>query len=169
MAWFGLSLAASAVILLACIPFVVRHQAKNPAKYGAKVKARHIRAMLRRCAVCGQSLKNHSFHRFGVTIGSPENAKNAASFLKAISEHRWTDVAGFKSFDVQKDTYGADVVRCNLVPLLTTLVTWEPADFGIGEEFVHLEVLDGESSRELESLIEGGRTHAIPGDRWVDL
>jgi hypothetical protein len=165
----GLALIGSAALVVAYLIFDFRRLVKKPSKHGGKAQAHRIKTWLNRCPACEQSFKGHSFNRLAVTIFAPERTKDASVLLKAVGAHRWAELMQLQSFDPLLDAYCADVVRCNRVAQLVTLVWIEFFELTAKEELIHLEVLDADSSRELESLVEAGKVGSPPATTWIKM
>lgn len=119
---------------------------------GRKILARYLRTTLGRCPACGADFADHLFTQFAITVYTVETQRRAEDFLLAVRERRWRDVLKFKEFENVSDALVARAIRCPGRQIVV-LVMLDPYDFYDTMSIAEQQVLDHDSSRELESLI----------------
>lgn len=119
---------------------------------GQKIEAENLRLMLGRCSVCEQEFTGHSYARFALTPLTKENGQHVNDFLRALREHRWSDVIKFRDYEALSDALGAHALRC-AGRQIVWLAIRDPFEPGDTQSIIEQGILDHEDSRVLEAAI----------------
>ena len=122
--------------------------------------AAELRGMLKVCPTCGANLNGHSYALLATAVASDEKKKELAEFFQALKAHDWRKVRQFADFDPLLNAAEALALKCTSGSL-ALLIVRSPFELFDASSIMDSEVLDSESGRELDALIEA--------DKWRTL